>query len=546
MNVFIAVLPIAFAAQGVKAEIMWNCRAMFDSAPVPESILHVTTRLVDVSAVVLDKHGNPVPDLKKEDFEVFDDGKRQDIRLFSSSAAGSPVSTADAPVPVNLRHSPAIFSNVAGDTSRHNAVTVLLVDYGIAAWGDQVLAEERLIQFVREVQPGERLGLYVPRRDGVGIVREFTSDSSNAAADLKAWYRGAALQSEADIGGWQDNPECSANHVLKAITATANHLAGVAGHKNLIWFSGGHELTQPAGASAASGAGAFPTFVHTPDSPEIPQNCFKEEREALRAANAANMALYSIDLRGLQTLEPDATVGAKDIASPRALNGLLQAKLTGLEKDQSIMRDVADRTGGRSFTETNDILGALRTSMADSHAAYSLGFYPESSHFDGRYHTLEVRVASRPDVTVHYRRGYVDAAEQNPDVQLREALENPLDADAIALSAEMIAAKGGGYDVKLNIGVGSLDLHDENGRWRGQARLLLVRKDETGGQLDHWDGTLQLNLTPDRYEALRGTGLIWHQALPPNREAASLRVIVRDEAGHLGSVTIPLNASRKR
>jgi len=546
LSVLIAVLPVAFAAEGVKVELAWNCWMMIDSAPVPEPVLRVTTRLVDVSAVVLDKRGNPVTDLKKEDFEVFDDGKRQDIRLFSSSAAGSPVSTADAPPPVKLRRSPAVFSNMAGDTSRHNAVTVLLIDYGISTWEDRVLAENRLVHFLQEIQPGECFGVYVPRRDGIGIVREFTSDSSNAAADLKAWYRGAALQSEANIGGWQDNPECSANHVLRAITASANHLAGVAGHKNLIWFSGGHELAQRAGASATSNAGAFPAFVHTPDNPEDPQNCFKEETEALRAANAANMALYSIDLRGLQTLEPDATVGAKDIASPHSLNGLVQAKLSGLEKDQSIMRDIADRTGGRSFTETNDVLDALRTSMADSHSAYSLGFYPESSHFNGRYHTLEVRLPGRPDLTVHYRHGYVDAAEQNPDVQLREALENPLDADAIALSAELIAGKGGGYDVKLNIGVGGLSLHDESGRWRGQVRLLLVRKDEAGMQLDHWNGTLQLNLTPDRYEALRRTGVIWHQALPPNRQAASLRVIVRDEAGTLGSVTIPLNASRKR
>jgi len=87
-----------------------------DSAPASGPVLHVSTRLVDVAAVVLDKRGNPVTDLKKEDFEVFEDGKRQRIRLFAPPAADAPVSTADTPGPVKPPRAPGVFSNMAGET----------------------------------------------------------------------------------------------------------------------------------------------------------------------------------------------------------------------------------------------------------------------------------------------------------------------------------------------------------------------------------------------------------------------------------------------
>ena len=47
--------------------------------------LKITSHLVDVGVIVYDKHGHPVTDLKPEDFELYDEGQKQDIRFFSAA-----------------------------------------------------------------------------------------------------------------------------------------------------------------------------------------------------------------------------------------------------------------------------------------------------------------------------------------------------------------------------------------------------------------------------------------------------------------------------
>src|SRR5258707_7921381 len=55
----------------------------------PQLVLKATARLVQVSVVVHDKKGQPVADLKKEDFQIKVDGHVQSISLFSVDSAGS-------------------------------------------------------------------------------------------------------------------------------------------------------------------------------------------------------------------------------------------------------------------------------------------------------------------------------------------------------------------------------------------------------------------------------------------------------------------------
>jgi hypothetical protein len=150
-------------------------------------------------------------------------------------------------------------------------------------------------------------------------------------------------------------------------------------------------------------------------------------------------------------------------------------------------------------------------------------------------------VPGRPDATVHYRRGYVDARiSPDAEVQIRDAVQSPLDASAIALTAEMA-----GDEVKVSIGVGDLDLKpDDRGRWQGQIHVVLADRNDVGQQLDKLDDTLQLSLKPERYEELRKSGLPYRRTFHANPKAASVRVVVCDQAGTVGSVTIPLTASK--
>lgn len=102
--------------------------------PLPPrgTILRSMTRLVDISAVVLDKHGNSVINLKKEDFEIYDDGKRQNIRLFSAPVASVPDSTeALTAASGTISASPRVFANRAEESSRPDGVTIFSSTLGL-------------------------------------------------------------------------------------------------------------------------------------------------------------------------------------------------------------------------------------------------------------------------------------------------------------------------------------------------------------------------------------------------------------------------------
>jgi hypothetical protein len=309
------------------------------------------------------------------------------------------------------------------------------------------------------------------------------------------------------------------------------------------------------GTSACSPIGAImihPRFGSIRDV-KLTQRLSGEKR-ASRALNQANMTLYAVDARGLQSVQPDAEIGPKELGCiggcPNVqivlnhLTAMTADALHGIGKDQAVMLEMAESAGGRAFVNTNDIVGALRVPFTEAHSAYALGFYPECLHFDGKYHQLEVKLLGHPGLAIRYRQGYVDEAD-DPKAQLRTALLSPLDSSGIPLTVEM-SASDTTYDVKLIVGIEGLDLQQQNGRWQGRIHVVLAQKDENGQQFDYRDDTVQIDLEPETYLAGRKTGVAYHFTVPRNPKSASLRVVVRDESGNLGSLTIPQTELRTR
>jgi VWFA-related protein len=323
---------------------------------------------------------------------------------------------------------------------------------------------------------------------------------------------------------------------LKAIGAIVNHLAGIPGRKNIIWLSNG-----------------FP----------VSDISYPYERDTLRAANQANVAIYSVEAQGLAPLVPSYPVGTAPsvarLASPTAPVGAdvanmdlqhpmsqqwqmaVQGKHIILAAAQEALMEVSDRTGGRAFINTNDLTGAVRSAFDDSRTTYTLGFYPEEPRFDGKSHRLQVKVVGRPDVSLTYRRGYVDARGTG-DLKslLQDAVWSPLDGSGIALTARMDPGKAG-YDLSVTIGPEGLSLEPEGQRWKATIHIVLVQNDDQGGRYDYWDQPLDLALRQDTYRKLLRKGLSFSQRVALNPKATSLRVIVLDEgSGNLGSLTIPV------
>src|SRR5579871_2777558 len=139
-------------------------------------VIKVTTRLVQISVVVHDKKGNPISDLTKDDFAVFEKGQEQKISVFSKEVNQAPAANL-APLPdgvVSNRLANAKSGGTAHLVALPNSLTVILLDGLNTKFSDQHYAKEALVKFLNQLQPGDRVAIYT-LSNGLRILHDFTS-----------------------------------------------------------------------------------------------------------------------------------------------------------------------------------------------------------------------------------------------------------------------------------------------------------------------------------------------------------------------------------
>jgi len=247
--------------------------------------------------------------------------------------------------------------------------------------------------------------------------------------------------------------------------------------------------------------------------------------------NDADIAVYPVDARGF-------IAGA---ATGRGFNS--EADLAGI--NQVMMREIADKTGGRVFDNDNDLENAMRGAIDDVRFSYTLGYYPTNSTNDGAYRNLIVKT-SRPGVTLRYRTGYEAENNSKPEaaakIDLQQVFGSPLDATALPLSAHAVKANNK-LDVSLRMDPSTLTLRQENGHRKGAVSVFYsFRPGDAIGKIQIYSELNKLELPEAQYAKLlqQGQRTFRRQiSIPANAEA--LRLAVRDEeSGLVGSVTIPL------
>lgn len=165
-----------------------------DSAP---PTIRVTTRLVQVNVVVHDKAGKPVPGLKKEDFTLFERGREKAIALFSDDSELSRPVIAD-------RLPPDVYSNRI--ISVKGPVSVLLFDASNTPLTDQPYAHGQILNFIRQIQPGERAAIYALNGGRVRVLHDFSDDPDQLARAISSYGKllSANLELDPTVVDWID------------------------------------------------------------------------------------------------------------------------------------------------------------------------------------------------------------------------------------------------------------------------------------------------------------------------------------------------------
>jgi VWFA-related protein len=549
------------ARSGLRAALVCAlCAALLSGAQAPskqEPAIRATTRLVQVSVLVQDSRGEPVTNLRKEDFTLLDEGKQEEIQVFSLERMEAPAAAA-APLP------PGTYSNRLEHRAAPSNPTVILLDGLNTLIEDQAYARMQVTKFLQQIQPDDRVALYT-LSNRLRVVHDFTRDAASLLraldraagrtaadlstpemprgetgdpefADLEAWFRLADLR---ERDAYQVN---RTRRTILALEAVARHLSRIPGRKNLVWVSASFPISLGYEDLRMRGQYSYQATE---------QRSFIAEVERLaRALNLANLAIYPVDARGLvgpytqSAVEPDLDREAAYTGrSRRATQG---SAFPAVVPTTDTMNLLADATGGRAFYNTNDIRGAIRRSIDESRAVYILGFYPTHNRWNGRYRRLRVQVNDSA-LRVRHRTGYYALADTAPSAQQRQealadAAEFPLDASELSLTVR-IGREGASLKLELSAEPRGIQLEKEGDRWRAGLDFLFVQTAADGARLSTQQQTLPLNLSAAQLPIFSAEGLTVTKTLPAAEGARQLRIVVRDaSSGALGSVSIPLAA----
>ncbi len=505
--------------------------------------LRATTRLVQVSVVVHDKHGNPITGLTKDDFVVLDDKKPQAIQVFSMRTNDVPT-TAPPSLP-----SGTYTNRIQQRAGVPTSVSVILFDGLNTEFADQAYAKQQVVKFLRtQIQPQDRVAIFSLGRD-LRVLHDFTTDASSLLAALNAYAGKKEPELAASAPQVSDNPnpgvrafldnayQHEANffvadrvhRTVDALTQIANHVGTLPGRKNLIWVSGsfpfsiGYENVEP--------------------TPTDAKELFANDIEiAARALNNANLIVYPVDARGLMTFDLGADAS-------RTLPGQASQRFHPPSTSNfDTMNTLAQSTGGRAFYNTNDIFGAIREAIDDSRVTYELGYYPAGINWNGSFHEIKVEV-KRSGTHVRARKGYFALPEPKLTPQSRQTViastaTSPLEATGIGITihAQPIGASS---ERKLHT-VLAFDPHEfnfeiRNEKWAATVDTVYLQLDDQHKIVDALDQTFHLDLLPATYERFLKIGITNTKDVAIQPKAIQLRVILRDASnGNIGSVDVPL------
>ncbi|MBI4893116.1 MAG: VWA domain-containing protein [Acidobacteria bacterium] len=504
----------------------------------PDLTIRSTTRLIQVHVAVRDGSSQPVAGLAQGDFEIIEDGRRQDIRFFTTASNRQAQDAGIAPGMTSNRLSP-------GTESR--GVTVVLVDSLNTDWSARAAARENLRKFLLAARPDDRIALYT-LGGSLKVIHDYTTDAASLLKQLDRTFDQAnfgdnlaqlnllkeLIPEAGALLAWSIARETDFRDVQRAtasfdaLEAIARHVGATPARKSLVWISSGFPLSiraTAANGTTVPGRGFARTGEDRSFSPEFDK--------AFKALSAGNVAVYPVDPKGLMGL------AEFDAVSPRP------SADRSWQENNSMLNQLAQRTGGRAFTSQNDILGALQQISAEAQQTYVLAYYAPSEQFDGRYRKIEVRLKRR-GLSAAHRQGYYaldDKALKQTDSEqeMRLAARQPLDSAIIGIDARLQPQPGSEAQMLLaRIDTAEL-LWPEGTGFAAEAKVALLQFDAQGRQVAGTVDSVRVPLDAAKAGLLSRNGLAFQRGITLKPETATVRIVVRSaKTGAIGTLALPI------
>jgi len=499
--------------------------------------LNLNANIVLTNVVVRDKKtGAVVKGLKASDFTIYEDKKPQKIISFDyqnvdEAAVLAEKSTASGKASI----ADLLERNFAASPKELKDHRLIVIFFDLSSMQDEDIdrAVDAATKYVKtQMQPADLVAL-VSMSTGLTMDQDFTSNKDALLRGLGKYNgtdeTGFANGGTGSTSGTSDDTSAFAaddteynslntDRELLAIRTIAKSLERVDERKSMLYFSGG--LTRNGIENEAS------------------------LRAATNEASKANMAIYSVDSRGLQALPPvgDASTGSLRGSSAYS-GGAATAQLSSNFGSQETLDTLSMDTGGKAFFDSNDFAPAFQQVQHDTEAYYILGFRSTNQRTDGTYRHLMVKV-NREDVKIEYRPGYYAAADfqhqktEDREEALTEQMRSDLPATDVAvyLQALYFMSSKGLYFIPVDVIVPGSQIPFVKGGDRDKATLDIVGqvKDAQGIAVGNVRQTVKLAVDAaaevQRKNIQYSTGF----TLAPGRY--HLKFVVREnQTGNMGS-----------
>ena len=546
-------------------------------------VVKISTALIQLDVVVTDKNGKLVTDLKPEDFEVTENGNRQEVTNLTYFS-GSKNTAAEGSLTVNTNGA----SPTVGEVRR--TVAIVVDDAGLSAQSITLVKKE-LVKVISEQVQSNDLVAVIKTSGSVGVLQQFTTDKNKLLSIIESMrfqpltsvglsplspisisFDEQIAANNAIGGGLTDKGKGTVfeqrnslesiadlnrnltvtSGSLGVLNATIRGMRLLPGRKSILYVAEGVNglIDSPATVTADHLGGTASIFSDV-----------KKLREQLRGiteiANRATIAIYTLDPRGVLPINISASDSVGGGMSERERQSVQESRgvINGGSNDRSLtdrgdslkvsqqgLKFLSEETSGKSFINTNDLGKSLRETLDSQNGYYILAYQPDSDTFDPdkrRFNQLAVKV-KRPGVNVSYRSGFFNVAEESqaktkatPEEIFLQKIFSPYKSTDINLQMTSIFAADEQVSTVrafVNIDAKNLKFTDgADGNKTARFDVIAVNFNAEGIPVANVGKTFDVNASPERYQKLLTDGISYNLTFNTRtRGAQNIKISVRD------------------
>jgi VWFA-related protein len=518
----------------------------------PAVTFRAEVNYVEVDAAVF-KDGQFVSDLRKEDFEVLEEGHPQDVTAFS--LVNIPVErNVDQPLFSPTAIQPDVVTNARPFDGR---LYVLVLDDLHVAPTRTNLVRKAAGQFIARYMGDNDLAAVVHTSGRTDASQDFTNNKVLLEASIHK-FMGQKLRS-------QTLERLDEYQRLRAIPGGTNGSQTISKVDDPLDIQRGFQAVRSLRALenisewVGSIRGRRKAIVYLSEGIDYDIYDFQKRetttvqdamREVVANATRSNVSIYSVDPRGLTSMGEDSIEASGGFPDDPMLRLGMTSFNDELRLAQQSLRGLSEDTGGYASINSNDFTNAWTRVVSDNSAYYVLGYYPTNEKRDGRFRKIEVKV-KRDGVEVRSRKGYTAAKGKPPAVkppsdekaspELRQVLDSPVPLSGLTMRAFAAPFKGTAPNASLAIGVEAsgrdLSFSQRDGKFVNDFEISAIAIDSQGKVRDGDRSLLNMGLKPETRARVAQSGLrlITRLTLPPGKY--QLRVAARETGGgRLGSL----------